>query len=116
MITSSEYAFIGGKPHASIHLSRLPATRPGRSHRRPESLADFFVSGTVKGQNVGYIRIPAMPPTRTATALSKFAAEIKYCDANIDGLVIRVIGNGGGTPFVTAFSRAIGTLVAPVEP
>ena len=60
---------------------------------------DYFLSGTylVGTARVGFIRIPTMSPSSTATALAQFANEIAYFNANTDGLVIDVMANGGGS-------------------
>ncbi|QOY88324.1 S41 family peptidase [Paludibaculum fermentans] len=59
---------------------------------------DEFFSGTYKsgGYNIGFIRIPDMTPTNSTLALTQFASEMAYFNANTDGLVIDVMNNGGG--------------------
>jgi hypothetical protein len=60
---------------------------------------DQFLSGTfpVGNQTVGLIRIPTMSPTNSTTAITQFAAEIAFFQANTDILVIDVTRNGGGS-------------------
>ena len=67
--------------------------------RRGLSRADYFLSGTFPSGTlkIGYIRIPDMAPASTTTALTQYAAEIAYFQANTDGLVIDVMANGGGS-------------------
>jgi hypothetical protein len=60
---------------------------------------DEFLSGTFpagKG-TIGFIRIPSFDPTSTTAAVTQFATEIQYFQANTDGLVVDVMGNGGGS-------------------
>ena len=61
--------------------------------------SDQFLSGTyASGKNtIGFIRIPSMSPSSTATALSQFATEVAFFQKSADGLVIDVMGNGGGS-------------------
>jgi hypothetical protein len=60
---------------------------------------DQFLSGTFPSGklNIGFIRIPSMSPTNQTTALNQFLAEVTFFQANTDGLVIDVMGNGGGS-------------------
>jgi len=60
---------------------------------------DAFLSGTFKNgsKTVGYIRIPTMSPTSTATAQAQFAAEVQFFQQNTDALVVDVMANGGGS-------------------
>jgi hypothetical protein len=60
---------------------------------------DEFLSGTFPAGTgiIGFIRIPSFEPTSTTNAVSQFASEIQYFQANTDGLVIDVMGNGGGS-------------------
>ena len=66
--------------------------------RRLGNAGDNFVSGTyTSGTNrVGYIRIPHYDPADTNAALTQFASEIAYMQANTDGLVIDETRNTGG--------------------
>ena len=60
---------------------------------------DEFLSGTFPSgsKTIGFIRIPSMSPSNTASALSQFSGEIQYFQGNVDGLVIDVMANGGGS-------------------
>ena len=59
---------------------------------------DEFVSGTFPSGklNIGYIRIPSMEPSSESDALKQFAGEVAYFQANTDGVIVDVMGNGGG--------------------
>ncbi len=72
---------------------------PGLTLRLGLRSSDFFVSGTfpVGTRNVGYIRIPTMSPSNTTAAYSQFVNEMVFLQANTDGLVVDVMGNGGGS-------------------
>ncbi len=61
--------------------------------------SDLFLSGTFPSgsKTIGFIRIPSMSPSSTASALSQFSGEIQYFQGNVDGLVIDVMANGGGS-------------------
>lgn len=60
---------------------------------------DLFLSGTFPSGklNIGFIRIPDMAPSNQTTALNQFLTEVTFFQANTDGLVIDVMGNGGGS-------------------
>lgn len=87
----------GLNPFGSI----FPVFNPpaGFVTRRGLSTADYFLSGTFPSGTlkIGYLRIPDMAPANSAAALSQYATEIAYFQANTDGLVIDVMANGGGS-------------------
>jgi hypothetical protein len=59
---------------------------------------DEFLSGTfpVGSKNIGFIRIPSFEPLDENNAVAQFQAEMIYFEANTDGLVVDLMGNGGG--------------------
>jgi len=59
---------------------------------------DEFLSGTfpLGKLNIGFIRIPSMEPNNETNALNQFLTEVVFFQANTDGLVIDLMGNGGG--------------------
>jgi hypothetical protein len=73
---------------------------------------DLFLSGTfpVGSYKVGLIRIPTMSPSSTTTALNQFLTEIQYMQANTDGLVIDVMGNGGGS---VCYTQSLVSILTP---
>jgi C-terminal processing protease CtpA/Prc len=77
-----------------------PAFNPpaGFKLRLGAGQTDEFVSGTfpLGKLNIGYIRIPSMEPNSEDNALKQFAGETAYFQANTDGLIVDVMGNGGG--------------------
>lgn len=81
--------------------STLPVFNPpaGFKVRLGARSSDFFVSGTfpVGSRTVGFLRIPTMSPSNSSSAYTQFANEIIYLQANTDGLVVDVMGNGGGS-------------------
>lgn len=63
------------------------------------SATDAFVSGTYTagGYTLGFIRIPSFSPgIGTALALAQFDTEVRYFQANTDGLVVDDTRNPGG--------------------
>ncbi len=94
-----------GKVHSGLkEVVGLEAVPPvfafpaGFTQRLGRSGFDNFSSGiyTAGGVKVGFIRIPTFQPSSTGAALSQFASEIAYMQANTDGLVIDVMRNLGG--------------------
>ncbi len=81
--------------------SASPVFNPpaGFSLRLGSRSSDFFVSGIfpLAARKIGYIRIPTMSPSNAASAYAQFVTEIVYLQANTDGLVVDVMGNGGGS-------------------
>lgn len=77
-----------------------PAFNPpaGFKLRLGAAQTDEFVSGTfpLGKLNIGYIRIPSMEPSSQSGALKQFAGEVAYFEANTDGVMVDVMGNGGG--------------------
>ncbi|HLK21035.1 MAG TPA: S41 family peptidase, partial [Bryobacteraceae bacterium] len=77
-----------------------PAFNPpaGFKLRLGAAQTDEFVSGTfpLAKLNIGYIRIPSMEPSSRSAALKQFAGEVAYFQANTDGIIVDVMGNGGG--------------------
>ncbi len=64
------------------------------------SSTDAFYSGTYQsnGHTIGFIRIPSFGPSiGISAALTQFAGEVAYFNANTDGLVIDDMRNPGGT-------------------
>jgi len=73
---------------------KMPATF--RQHSNPLIYDGVFTSG---GLRIGYLRIPDFEPTDAADldiAYTYFDREIKYLQANTDGLVVDVMRNFGG--------------------
>ncbi len=66
--------------------------------RRGATAADSFLSGTFEfdGFRIGYIRAPDFEPASISGALAQFDAEIRFFQANTDGLIIDVMRNPGG--------------------
>jgi hypothetical protein len=91
-----------------------PAFNPptGFKLRLGASQTDEFVSGTfpLGKLNIGYIRIPSMEPTSESNALTQFAGETAYFQANTDGLIVDVMGNGGGD---TCYSQDLASYLIP---
>jgi len=60
---------------------------------------DQFFSGTFQsgGFRIGFIRIPSYAPSNLNNALSQFATEIAFMQANTDGLIIDEMRNPGGS-------------------
>ena len=60
---------------------------------------DQFLSGTFPAgpATIGFIRIPSFAPSSTTAAVQQFATEIQYFQQNVDGLVVDIMGNGGGS-------------------
>jgi hypothetical protein len=83
-----------GNP-APVFMSALPTSFKQRLGQGP---TDEFFSGTLQAGslNIGFIRIPSMAPLDGTNAVNQFASEIAYFQANTDGLVVDVMGNGGG--------------------
>ena len=74
----------------------LPSTFVQRLGR---TATDFFFSGTyqAEGLRIGVIRIPSFSPSNTTAALTQFASEIAYMQANTDGLIVDEMRNPGGS-------------------
>lgn len=94
--------------------SLVPVFNPpaGFKLRLGASRTDQFLSGTfpVGNKTVGFIRIPTMSPSSTATALAQFSGEIAYFQQNTDGLVIDVMGNGGGS---ICYTETLASMLIP---
>ena len=60
--------------------------------------ADAFFSGIFQRGDlrIGFIRIPSFSPTSTAQALAQFEAEVRFMNANTDGLIVDDMRNPGG--------------------
>ena len=73
----------------------LPAGFVTRAGTKP---TDFFFSGTFQagGLNLGLIRFPNFDPFDPGTAVQQFEAEIRFMQANTDGLIIDDTRNPGG--------------------
>ncbi|MBL8210979.1 MAG: hypothetical protein JNK87_09725 [Bryobacterales bacterium] len=58
-----------------------------------------FLSGVfqVGPYRIGFIRIPTFLPANETTAVSAFASEIAFFQANTDGLVVDIMRNSGGS-------------------
>lgn len=81
---------------APVFSRSLPAsfqTRLGRSSSDP-FYSGFFTAG---GYTIGYLRIPTFAPSDSNTALTLFAREVAFFQDNVDGLVVDVMRNGGGS-------------------
>jgi hypothetical protein len=96
---SAEFAISGEglEPFGNL----FPVFNPpaGFKTRLGSKSTDLFLSGTFpagKG-TIGFIRIPTFAPSNTTTAVTQFASEIQFFQANTDGLVVDVMGNGGGS-------------------
>jgi C-terminal processing protease CtpA/Prc len=92
-----------------VFAASLPSNfvlRLGRSSQDP------FFSGTFSrgGYIIGFIRIPSYAPLNTTTALTAFANEIAYFQANTAGLVIDEMRNPGGS---VSYLNAIVSLLMP---
>ena len=92
-----------------VFAASLPSNfvlRQGRSSQDP------FFSGTFSrgGYIIGFIRIPSYAPLNTTTALTAFANEIAYFQANTAGLVIDEMRNPGGS---VSYLNAIVSLLMP---
>src|SRR5260370_20648872 len=70
----------------------------GFTRRLGGAAADFFYSGVFQFGNlkIGFIRIPNYAPPSQATAFQQFETEIRFMNANTDGLVIDEMRNTGG--------------------
>lgn len=71
---------------------------PAGFSTRVASASIGMLTGTfpLNGKRVGFIRVATMSPASTTTAVSTFATEIAFMQANTDALVIDVMRNGGG--------------------
>jgi len=92
-----------------VFANSLPSNfvlRQGRSSQDP------FFSGVFSrgGYNIGFIRIPSYAPLNTTTALTVFATEIAFFQANTQGLVIDEMRNPGGS---VDYLNAIVSLLMP---
>lgn len=87
-------------------------TLPQNFVRRLGTGFDSFLSGTYSsGDNrIGYIRIPNYDPADSTLALTQFAGEIAYMQANTDGMVIDETRNNGGQ---LCFGESILTYLIP---
>ena len=76
------------------------------------SRTDLFLSGTLPAgsKTIGYIRIPTMAPSSTTAALSQFATEMQYFQQNVDGLIIDVMANGGGS---VCYTEQLASMLIP---
>jgi peptidase S41-like protein/PDZ domain-containing protein len=94
--------------------SPVPAFNPpaGFRLRLGARSTDVFLSGTfpVGKLNIGFIRIPDMAPPSQNTAVNQFLGEITFFQANTDGLVIDVMGNGGGS---LCYTETLTSLLIP---
>jgi hypothetical protein len=94
---------------ARAPIYRLPAnfvTRQGAN------AADFFLSGTynAEGLRIGYIRIPSFSAPSAALALQQFETEMRFFEANTDGLIIDAMRNpGGSVAFVEGIAQRLHT-------
>jgi len=89
-----------------------PSLLPGFEQRLGKTSSDFFFSGVfaANGHKIGFIRIPNYEPADEVAALTAFATEIAYFQANTDGLVIDEMRNPGGD---VAFVNAIVSYLIP---
>jgi hypothetical protein len=73
---------------------------PANFSLRLSGYEDFF-SGTYQsgGKRIGYIRIPYFDPSDQDYAITTFAKEIAYFQANTDALVVDVTNNPGGSGY-----------------
>jgi hypothetical protein len=91
--------FVGAlPPNFSVRLGRLST--------------DQFLSGTFPSgsKKIGYIRIWTMSPTNTTLAMSQFATEVEFFDKNVDGLVVDVMENGGGS---LCYAQTLASMLIP---
>jgi hypothetical protein len=79
-----------------VPIFRLPANF---AVRQGASAADFYLSGTyaAEGLRIGYIRIPSFSPPSAALALQQFETEMRFFEANTDGLIVDDMRNPGGS-------------------
>ena len=93
-----DHAVVGFGSVSPIFARSMPGTfaiRLGRVSTDP------FYSGTFKAgaYTIGYLRIPNFGPSDSTTALTLFAREIAFFQANTDGLILDIMRNpGGNTP------------------
>jgi len=82
--------------------------------RRLGAGADVFYSGVfaVGSYKIGYIRIPDFGPLDTLAALTQFAQEIAFFQANTDGLVVDVMRNPGGS---VGYTNQLLSMVIPYK-
>jgi len=96
--------------------SLYPVFNPpaGFKLRLGASSTDNFLSGTFPAGagNIGFIRIPTFAPTSTNAAVNQFNNEIQYFQANTDGLVIDVMGNGGGS---LCYGQTLASFLIPTQ-
>ena len=96
-----------GHKHASLAAGSIepfdavdPVFNPpaGFKLRLGSRSTDEFLSGTFPSGklNIGFIRIPSFSPNNETNALNQFLTEVVFFQANTDGLVIDLMGNGGG--------------------
>lgn len=76
------------------------------------STSDYFFSGTFTsgGKTYGLLRIATMSPANTTAALAQLATEIQYLEANTDGLILDLMGNGGGS---LCYTQSIARMLVP---
>ena len=89
-----------------------PSLLPGFVQRLGRVNTDPFYSGVFEtgGLKIGFIRIPSYSPTNTAAALTAFAAEMAFFQANTDGLVVDLMRNPGGN---AGYTNQILSLLIP---
>jgi peptidase S41-like protein/PDZ domain-containing protein len=107
---STPFVTSGLEPFGSF----MPVFNPpaGFKLRLGASQTDEFLSGTfpVGKLNIGYIRIPSMDPDSEDNAISQFAKEIAYFQANTDGLIVDIMENGGG---IGCYSQTLASYLIP---
>jgi hypothetical protein len=86
----------------------------GFTRRLGGAAADFFYSGVFQFGNlkIGFIRIPNYAPPSQATAFQQFETEIRFMNANTDGLVIDEMRNTGGN---LCFGEELARRLTPFE-
>ncbi|HVO96507.1 MAG TPA: S41 family peptidase [Bryobacteraceae bacterium] len=109
---SAEFAISGSslEPFDSLYPVFNPPA--GFKLRLGFGSADQFLSGTFPAGTgtIGFIRIPTFAPSSTSAAVAQFANEMQYFQANTDGLVIDVMGNGGGSG---CYAQTLASYVIP---
>ncbi len=87
---------------------QLPA---GFVVRRGLAVGDAIFSGTFEsgGRRLGLIRIPGFPSTNIAANVRNWDAEIRYLQANTDGLILDVTRNTGGGCIGMTYARRLFT-------
>jgi hypothetical protein len=93
---------------------RFPVFRAGFPRefvqRTGAAASDFHFSGVYEagGSRIGYLRIPNFGPPNTDAAIQELEREVRFFEANTDGLVVDVMRNtGGGCYMLDAAARLI---------